>query len=72
MIKNIKEYKDKKKRLIDLDKYYYDLNTPKVDDSTMIFLKKELIDFEEKNLKITGDNRIKDSVGYKPSENSQR
>ncbi len=68
MIKNIKEYKDKKKRLIDLDKYYYDLNTPKVDDSYYDILKKELIDFEEKNLKITGDNRIKDSVGYKPSE----
>ena len=40
--KNIKEYKDKKKRLIDLDKYYYDLNTPKVDDSYYDILKKRI------------------------------
>ena len=50
MIKNLKEYKEKKKILLDFNKNYYDLNSPKVDDATYDTLKKDLINFEEKNL----------------------
>ena len=68
MIKNFKEYKEKKKILLDFNKHYYDLNSPKVDDATYDILKKDLVNFEEKNLNIIGDHEIKNLVGFKPSE----
>ena len=68
MIKNFKEYKEKKKILLDFNKNYYDLNSPKVDDATYDILKKDLVNFEEKNLNIIGDHKIKNLVGFKPSE----
>ena len=68
MIKNLKEYKEKKKILLDFNKNYYDLNSPKVDDATYDILKKDLVIFEEKNLNIIGDHKIKNLVGFKPSE----
>ena len=68
MIKNFKEYKEKKKILLDFNKNYYDLNSPKVDDATYDILKKDLVNFEEKNLNIIGDHEIKNLVGFKPSE----
>ena len=48
MIKNLKEYK-KKKIFLDLNKNYYDLNKPVVDDASYDTLKKDLINFEENN-----------------------
>ena len=33
MIKNSKEYKEKKKILLDINKNYYDLNSPKIYDA---------------------------------------
>jgi len=68
MIKNFKEYIKKKKILLDFNKNYYDLNSPKVDDATYDILKKDLVNFEEKNLNIIGDHKIKNLVGFKPSE----
>ena len=68
MIKNLKEYKEKKKILLDFNKNYYDLNSPKVDDATYDTLKKDLVNFEEKNLNNIGDHEIKNLVGFKPSE----
>jgi DNA ligase (NAD+) len=68
MIKNLKEYKEKKKILLDFNKNYYDLNSPKVDDATYDTLKKDLVSFEEKNFNIIGDHKIKNLVGFKPSE----
>ena len=68
MIKNLKEYKEKKKILLDFNKNYYDLNSPKVDDATYDILKKDLVNFEEKNLNNKGDHEIKNLVGFKPSE----
>ena len=68
MIKNFKEYKEKKKILLDFNKHYYDLNSPKVDDATYDILKKDLVNFEEKNLNIKGDHEIKNLVGFKSSE----
>ena len=68
MIKNLKEYKTKKKIFLDLNKNYYDLNKPVVDDASYDTLKKDLINFEENNKDIIGDNKIKNIVGYKPSD----
>ena len=68
MIKNLKEYKEKKKILLDFNKNYYDLNSPKVDDATYDILKKDLVNFEEKNLNNKDDHEIKNLVGFKPSE----
>ncbi len=68
MIKNLKEYKQKKKIFLDLNKNYYDLNKPVVDDASYDTLKKDLINFEEKNSDIISNNKIKNIVGYKPSD----
>ena len=68
MIKNLKEYKKKKKIFLDLNKHYYDLNRPVVDDASYDTLKKDLINFEENNKDIIGDNKVKNIVGYKPSD----
>ena len=68
MIKNLKEYKQKKKIFLDLNKKYYDLNQSLVDDASYDILKKDLINFEENNSNIINDNKIKNIVGYKPSD----
>ena len=68
MIKNLKEYKKKKKIFLDLNKNYYDLNKPVVDDASYDTLKKDLINFEENNSNIISGNKIKNIVGYKPSD----
>ena len=68
MIKNLKEYKKKKKIFLDLNKNYYDLNKPVVDDASYDTLKKDLINFEESNSNIISGNKIKNIVGYKPSD----
>ena len=68
MIKNLKEYKQKKKIFLDLNKNYYDLNKSVVDDATYDSLKKDLISFEENNNDIIRNNKIKNIVGYKPSD----
>ena len=67
MIKNLEEYKKNKKILLEHNKNYYDLNSPKIDDATYDLLKKDLIDFEKKhNKKILG-KKISDIVGFRPS-----
>jgi len=68
MIKNLKEYKEKKKILLDLNKNYYDLNSPKIDDASYDNLKEDLISYENNNINIIKKDRIKDLVGFKPSE----
>ena len=68
MIKNLKEYQEKKKILLDLNKNYYDLNSPKIDDASYDNLKKDLIIYEDNNINIIKKDRIKDLVGFKPSE----
>ena len=67
MIKNLEEYKKNKKILLEHNKNYYDLNSPKIDDATYDLLKKDLIDFEKKyNKKILG-KKISDIIGFTPS-----
>ena len=48
MIKDFKEYQNKKKQLIKYNKFYYDKSAPKIDDATYDKLKNELIIFEKK------------------------
>ena len=68
MIKDISEYKKKKKILIKHNKYYYDHNSSKIDDASYDKLKIELLNFE-KNSKIPANEiKVSDLVGYKPSK----
>ena len=68
MIKDISEYKKKKKILIKHNKYYYDHNASKIDDASYDKLKIELLNFE-KNSKIPANEiKVSDLVGYKPSK----
>jgi DNA ligase (NAD+) len=68
MIKNFKEYKKKKKELLDHNKYYYEDSRPKIDDLNYDKLKKQLLDFEKKNQNLTGEKKVSDIVGHEPSK----
>ena len=68
MIKNFKEYKKKKKELLDHNKYYYEDSRPKIDDLNYDKLKKQLLDFEKKNQNLTSEKKVSDIVGYEPSK----
>ena len=65
MIKNYSEYKKKIKLLTFYDKFYYDLNNPKIDDGEYDQLKQDLIEFEKQNLNL---NLLKNKIGFKPSQ----
>ena len=62
------EYLKKIKLYQKYNKHYYDLNKPTVDDASYDTLKKDLINFEENNNEIISSNKIKNIVGYKPSD----
>ena len=68
MIKNLKEYKKKKKELLDHNKYYYDKSLPKIDDSSYDQLKRELLDFEKKNQNLISEKKVSNIVGHEPSK----
>ena len=68
MIKSIKEYKNKKKLLIEHNKNYYDLDSPKIDDAKYDLLKKDLLNFEKKNQNKISGKKITDFIGYKVSD----
>ena len=66
MIKSLSEYKKKLKEFNDHNKYYYDLNRPKISDEKFDALKKDLLKFEDdQNLKI---KEVQNSIGFKPSK----
>ena len=64
MINDLKEYQKKVKFLRSNNKYYYELNNPKITDAEYDFLKKEILNFEKKN----NINIISKEIGYKPSK----
>ena len=68
MIKNIKEYKQKKKLLINHNKLYYNNSAPIIDDASYDKLKYELIDFENKNKISKSEKKISQIVGFEPSK----
>ena len=68
MIKNLKEYKSKKKILLNYNKLYYDKSSPKIDDASYDKLKQELLNFEKSNKIPTEEKKISQIVGFEPSE----
>jgi len=68
MIKDLKDYKNKKKQLIQYNKFYYDKSAPKIDDATYDKLKRELIIFEKKNEALIDKKKISEIVGFEPSK----
>jgi DNA ligase (NAD+) len=67
MINNINDYNKKIKLLKIFDKNYYDLNKPKISDAEYDLLKKEILDFEQKNKKLNL-NFASNKVGFSPSK----
>jgi DNA ligase (NAD+) len=65
MIKNNNDYKKKLKKLKKYDQFYYDFDKPKVSDSKYDEIKKELINFEKKNLQYSF---VTNKVGFNPSK----
>ena len=68
MIKNLKDYKIKKKQLINHNKYYYDESAPKIDDATYDRLKLDLLNFEKNNQIPETEKKISETVGFTPSK----
>ena len=68
MIKNLKEYKSKKKILLNYNKLYYDKSSPKIDDASYDKLKQELLNYEKRNKIPTEEKKISQIVGFEPSE----
>ena len=62
-----KNYLKKIKLLQSYDKFYYDKDSPVVNDQQYDTLKKEIITLEINNSFLKKYSRVNDSVGYKPS-----
>ncbi len=68
--KNIqKQYNNKIKELIQLNKYYYNHSKPKTEDYKYDQLKQEILSLEKKYNFLNKKNSPSKSVGYKPSKN---
>ena len=65
MIKSSEEYKKKIALLKKYDELYFEYNKPKISDAEYDLLKKELIDFEKKNIKFSF---VSKKVGFIPSQ----
>ena len=68
MIRDLRDYKKEKKKLIKHNHLYYDKSSPQIDDATYDKLKKKLLDFENKNKSLISGKKVSDIVGFKPSE----
>ena len=66
------EYNKKIKLLKKYNKFYYDLNKPKVSDKEYDQLKKGIYDFEIKYSFLQSDFSPSNTVGYKPSKNFKK
>ena len=68
--KNIqKQYDNKIKELIELNKQYYNHSNPKTEDYKYDQLKQEILNLEKKYSYLQNKNSPSKSVGYKPSKN---
>ena len=68
--KNIqKQYDNKIKELIELNKHYYNHSNPKTEDYKYDQLKQEILNLEKKYSYLQNKNSPSKSVGYKPSKN---
>ena len=67
-----KEYKEKIKKLIKFNKFYYDHNNPLINDREYDNLKKDILDLENKYSYLKNKNSPSLVVGFKPSKNFKK
>ena len=63
-----KEYNEKIKNLVKLNKYYYDLSNPLVNDNEYDQVKEEILSLEKKYNFLENKNSPSQKVGFKPSK----
>ena len=66
------EYNKKIKKLIELNKFYYEYNSPKVDDREYDALKNDILQLENKHSYLKNKNSPSLNVGFKPSKNFKK
>ena len=71
-IKITKEYNKKIKLLKKYDKFYYENNNPKINDSEYDDLKKDILKLESEFIYLKSKDSPSEKVGYKPSKNFQK
>ncbi len=64
-----KKYQEKIKLLVKYNKYYYENNSPLIDDNEYDNLKIEIINLEKKNSFLKSKDSPSKTVGFKPSKN---
>ncbi len=67
-----KEYDEKIKKLVKLNKFYYENNKPIVDDGEYDNLKKDILNLESKYSNLKNKNSPSLVVGFKPSKNFKK
>tara|TARA_Y100000768_G_scaffold379492_1_gene355306 strand:+ start:469 stop:2499 length:2031 start_codon:yes stop_codon:yes gene_type:complete len=67
-----KEYHEKIKKLVELNKFYYEYNDPIVDDREYDSLKKDILNLESKHSFLKNKNSPSINVGFKPSKNFKK
>ena len=67
-----KKYNEKIKNLLKLNKHYYDLNKPLVNDYEYDQIKTEILSLEKKHNFLTSQNSPSKIVGFKPSKTFKR
>jgi len=63
-----KDYLNKIQKLLDLNKHYYDLSKPLVDDKKYDKIKSEVLSLENKYEFLKNENSPSKIVGFKPSK----
>ena len=67
-----KDYKKKIEKLVQLNKHYYDLSKPLVDDKEYDKIKLEILSLEKKYSFLKNENSPSKVVGFKPSKNFKK
>ncbi len=67
-----KEYNEKIKKLVKLNKFYYEHNNPLIDDRDYDNFKKDILDLENKYSYLKNRNSPSLIVGFKPSKNFKK
>ena len=66
------EYNKKIQKLIELNKFYYEYNSPKVDDREYDAFKNDILQLENKHSYLKNKNSPSLNVGFKPSKNFKK
>ena len=67
-----KVYKEKIKKLLIHNKYYYEKSSPKISDSDYDKLKNEILELEKKYPELISSNSPSFQIGFKPSKNFKK